>query len=471
MDKTNMDSPSLLNKNKQIDSSLFKENSQLQQILLLALSTINAQNNNNNASTKNDNDKRTFDQLELNNITSTSSAVDSPVDHGSPNSDTSASEKLSSNKPGRKPLTEEEIKNSETDPKFRRKAQNRAAQRAFRERRVNYVKELEDRIKILEEEKNQTSSSEKLEQENRELKKIIQQLQLENAILGGAAPSFDVPLSKLSESSSNIMDRPQKLLRSTHNHTYYSNTNTSSTPSPESISFEIANNNGNTTNDLFNIPSSSSALLDHSSSSSALLTSDLLKNESLSLPSDVLSNFDPNHLLNQITLDSNSPFSVTSSSTATTTKTSASTLPTDILLPSSTSSLPTDILLPSPSSLITPHEIEKPTDFTTQQHETNDILDSLLVIDDDSDAKSSTSSSFYINSHDNHNNHNNSKNQRLSITKAWDIVTSHPRFDEFDIDFLCTEMRTKAVCDDSHQCPTEIMDKLEQIYPVTKNKN
>ncbi|CAJ0849826.1 517_t:CDS:2 [Entrophospora sp. SA101] len=51
-------------------------------------------------------------------------------------------EPLKKKKAGRKPLT--------TTPNSKRKAQNRAAQRAFRERKERYVQELEDKIKELE---------------------------------------------------------------------------------------------------------------------------------------------------------------------------------------------------------------------------------------------------------------------------------------------------------------------------------
>lgn len=49
------------------------------------------------------------------------------------------------NKPGRKPI--------DTEPKNKRTAQNRAAQRAFRERKERRLKELEDKIVLLEDEK------------------------------------------------------------------------------------------------------------------------------------------------------------------------------------------------------------------------------------------------------------------------------------------------------------------------------
>ncbi|CAJ0902891.1 22624_t:CDS:2 [Entrophospora sp. SA101] len=67
-------------------------------------------------------------------------------------------EPLKKKKAGRKPLT--------TTPNSKRKAQNRAAQRAFRERKERYVQELEDKIKELE------SVSAKSNHENEQLKSL-----------------------------------------------------------------------------------------------------------------------------------------------------------------------------------------------------------------------------------------------------------------------------------------------------------
>lgn len=57
-------------------------------------------------------------------------------------------------RPGRKPLT--------TEPKNKRTAQNRAAQRAFRERKERKMHELEDKVKLLEDEKTQIANETKL---------------------------------------------------------------------------------------------------------------------------------------------------------------------------------------------------------------------------------------------------------------------------------------------------------------------
>ncbi|KAM7205627.1 fluconazole resistance protein 3 [Rhypophila sp. PSN 637] len=64
-----------------------------------------------------------------------------------------------------------------TPAQSRRKAQNRAAQRAFRERKERHVKELETRLQQLEQDNQHTSS------ENERLKRDLQKLSTENEIL------------------------------------------------------------------------------------------------------------------------------------------------------------------------------------------------------------------------------------------------------------------------------------------------
>lgn len=83
---------------------------------------------------------------------------------------------------------------SNSDPKQKRKAQNRAAQRAFRERKERYVKELEERIKELE--NSHTTSSSQLQEENQQLKSLVQKLEAENYLLKGANFTFDFPIQK-----------------------------------------------------------------------------------------------------------------------------------------------------------------------------------------------------------------------------------------------------------------------------------
>ncbi|CAG8566737.1 10126_t:CDS:2, partial [Paraglomus occultum] len=93
-------------------------------------------------------------------------------------------------KPGRKPLT--------NTPSSKRKAQNRAAQRAFRERKERYVKELENKIKLLE------SQSAKSVQENEKLRALVEQLQEENSLLKQSNFSFDFTVDSTSKSTAAI---------------------------------------------------------------------------------------------------------------------------------------------------------------------------------------------------------------------------------------------------------------------------
>ncbi|KAF9940808.1 DNA-binding transcription factor yap1 [Modicella reniformis] len=91
-------------------------------------------------------------------------------------------------KAGRKPLT--------TEPTNKRKAQNRAAQRAFRDRKEKYVKSLEDRIKELEDMNPAQSDSNNLAEENMNLRVLVQKLETENYFLKEQTFTFDFPISQ-----------------------------------------------------------------------------------------------------------------------------------------------------------------------------------------------------------------------------------------------------------------------------------
>ncbi|KAI8884087.1 hypothetical protein K501DRAFT_323123 [Backusella circina FSU 941] len=82
-------------------------------------------------------------------------------------------------KPGRKPLDKVTVLPS--DPKLKRKAQNRAAQRAFRERKEKFVTELQEQIRQIQEEREEREK--KLTTENEELRKELEKLREENSIL------------------------------------------------------------------------------------------------------------------------------------------------------------------------------------------------------------------------------------------------------------------------------------------------
>ncbi|GAN10402.1 hypothetical protein MAM1_0351d09943 [Mucor ambiguus] len=94
-----------------------------------------------------------------------------------------------SRKPGRRPMAEEECDvDEDEDPKVKRKIQNRAAQRAFRERKERYVKELEKKIKYVQD--SHIYSTTRLFNENQQLRSIVYTLELEINALKGASVDF-----------------------------------------------------------------------------------------------------------------------------------------------------------------------------------------------------------------------------------------------------------------------------------------
>ncbi|KAH8726848.1 hypothetical protein GQ44DRAFT_612575 [Phaeosphaeriaceae sp. PMI808] len=85
-----------------------------------------------------------------------------------------------------------EEKESLTPAQSRRKAQNRAAQRAFRERKERHVKDLETKLSALE------SSTHSLQSDNERLKLALQRARTENEILratSGQSPASSRPTS------------------------------------------------------------------------------------------------------------------------------------------------------------------------------------------------------------------------------------------------------------------------------------
>ncbi|KAI1790443.1 hypothetical protein LXA43DRAFT_504702 [Ganoderma leucocontextum] len=80
---------------------------------------------------------------------------------------------------------------------MKRKEQNRAAQRAFRERKEKHVRDLEDKVAALEA-KNQLT-----EQENENLRDLLQRLQNENMVLKQAAFTFSAPHSANTNNNQN----------------------------------------------------------------------------------------------------------------------------------------------------------------------------------------------------------------------------------------------------------------------------
>ncbi|KAL5535060.1 YAP1 [Sanghuangporus sanghuang] len=133
---------------------------------------------------------------------------------------------------------------------LKRKEQNRAAQRAFRERKEKHVKDLEDKVASLEE-KNATTL-----QENENLREVVSRLQSENMRLRQSSFTFSVPHSTSEASTSQTKeagpsrvgssdvqqhDAPMNLFSSTPSTTTSSTTSTHD--SPESL-YANENNDG-----------------------------------------------------------------------------------------------------------------------------------------------------------------------------------------------------------------------------------
>jgi cell division protein FtsB len=89
-----------------------------------------------------------------------------------------------------------------SDPKLKRKAQNRAAQRAFRERKEQFVNELQEQMRELREAKEKREKE--LALENARLKKENEQLKEENYLLKDAKFTFEFPQSKGASTSGEI---------------------------------------------------------------------------------------------------------------------------------------------------------------------------------------------------------------------------------------------------------------------------
>ncbi|KAL0076068.1 hypothetical protein F4703DRAFT_1320802 [Phycomyces blakesleeanus] len=84
----------------------------------------------------------------------------------------------------------------------RRKEQNRAAQRAFRERKERYVKELEMKIERME--KEYTKNNDALKKENEELQALVKSMEADIYTLRGAVYAFEISANKLREAGIDV---------------------------------------------------------------------------------------------------------------------------------------------------------------------------------------------------------------------------------------------------------------------------
>lgn len=136
-------------------------------------------------------------------------------------------------KPGRKPIT--------TPPPTKRKAQNRAAQRAFRERKASYITELEDKVRQFEQQ--DMNKNVQLQQTSRRLLEENQSLKLRNSQLEEEIRRLKEPQKlkrKKTEAKTELQSQPQTPAQ-TPNNPYLELTRHDTTPMPASPALSVLN--------------------------------------------------------------------------------------------------------------------------------------------------------------------------------------------------------------------------------------
>jgi hypothetical protein len=314
-----------------VDLSSLKDNPQAQAMLMAFLSST--------SSNESESDKQSASSPASSETTSVGQEVEKRKFDSIENAQNQTEAAL--RRVGRKPVTSED--EDSDDPKNKRKAQNRAAQRAFRERKENHVRLLEERVKELE--KSSAEKSTELQLENKMLKEMITKLQTENATL---LSSFSYPLS----TNQSFEERPQKVARaSSPQFDSFSSTASTSSTTPETSNL----------NDLLSFDTGlpSHTLLDHSELLGG--TNDL----------DGLFTADPKQFDLFYALD---------------------------------------------------HPVPK-----VEQDHTNSSPD--------------------------------------KVVEVWEKFKDHPRFEEFDLDHLCDEMKKKAQCSDFDHTQ-ELTKAVNEHYPI-----
>lgn len=316
------------------------------------------------------------------------------------------------------------IRTTQSDnPKSKRKAQNRAAQRAFRERKENHVRILEDRVKELEELNSDKNS--KLLAENEQLKEMIARLQNENAALLGSSVSFDYPLSAVSDDS----HRPSKIIRSSGSGA----TNTStllSDASPVAYFDSLSSSMSCSSKSRSNTPETQAP---PSTGNAPISIDDILGLDTSILPSNAL--LDHSELLG---LNHGGKTDYSSQL--------------DDILNQHRLTFATD---PSQFDFFYPLEVTNNVPLGSDATNTNDFLSSPTTTATTTTTTTTT----------------NTKEQEgegiplPNLTQVWDKVSQHPRFDEFDLDVLCDEMKKKAVCTEQ-QHDEELEKMVNKYYPV-----
>jgi len=384
-----------------------------------------------------DHDKRKFDQVDSN-LKSPASKHSHTIAQDSYDED---DDNDRPRKPGRKPMANTPTPTS-VDPKQKRKAQNRAAQRAFRERKEKYVKELEDRIAELE--ASQGNQSVTLEKENQQLKELVQKLEAENYLLKGTAFTFDFPISKanVNKPTTALVPeagvQPSTLMR--HDGVVPTSTDAWT---PPSSAHDDSGSEPSSPSGLTSSPSTVKTTTQTTPSADPLAdvtglnngtaftgfgdlsaeTLDSFFDNTAAFETSAADRFMANHVphMNAEDIENSSLFSQYRT-------------PASIIENSTFSETPMPPLFENDfddygsfAPIMTPKEEQfRPSDFLN--YGADGKLGSLSPIQqhDAKDAKGEES--------------------RLTPVQAWELIQKHPQFDEIEIEDLCDELKNKATC-------------------------
>jgi len=357
-------------------------------------------------------------------------------------------------KPGRKLATAE--------PANKRKAQNRAAQRAFRERKERHLKDLEDRVNELENEAKSTHN------ENEFLKLQVEKLQAELKKYRGSRPLGSLSSDEKSPASNTNSSKPftfefpffqsnetkKTSISQSDSTSPLSMTNPSplsSTDSPFSTGTSASNssNNSNTSNTT-----------PIATSGNGLDSKRFMQNEeeesfcdNLSLACGTRDHPVPKAKPSTISNIAKSPSTLKSSTTSPQSKDTSSLfspLPFDFDFLGATYRDPlfdsADFTLP---------------EIATSEYSMMDPIDNPLV---DSTFSNMTDMMKNYPSNPVKSQHVEEEEEEtvpaypskmMTCSAVWDRISSHPKFNDLDIDGLCSELQSKAKCSETGVLLTE----------------
>ncbi|KAG2180359.1 hypothetical protein INT44_003361 [Umbelopsis vinacea] len=306
-----------------------------------------------------------------------------------------------------------------TEAKARRKAQNRAAQRAFRERKEKYVHELETKIKHMEQAHKQ--ESDRLLETNQNLMSLIQKLEAEIVHLKSKSVSANTPSMSMNtpESAADNMrsdysgsPRSEDRIRDPDSMDISTGPlDETSTPSKSSLGSRHCGSGCHTTKD-------------------GVSFCEKLKDEVCSSAYE--------RLLSESIFDTSG-------------QVNSSIEPVPIV----TSPINSDNM---------DHSKQKRNKFSTFRR--NFLPDS--PEDEDSDEYDLTSGTSDAFKHDPHPVTMQPGKQLITCSQVWERLCEHPQFEEFDIDELCVQLKLKAKCSGSGPVIEE--DELHEVLEALESK-